>query len=225
MFSTSSSTRRRASSNVLRKTRAPSQNSNKPLQSHEKNEGSVGKKRPLFLLGKGNKRVPDYLLFLSRRRMRAYQSTLNFQQEKPCTSSRQELRAAPIFETEESSTSKIRQTGPLQDIEKKESSVYPLLGKKRPPFSLGEEILTIPFTSSTDGREHTLKKKGWSSPQPSNKEVWSSRQPSRRKRTPPPHAPKQKESSPQVVRGKRREFLSRRELHYIKRGQSPPNYV
>ena len=91
------------------------------------------------------------------------------------------------------------------------SSVYPSLGKKRPPFSLGKEILTIPFTSSTDGREHTLKKKGWSSPQPSNKEVWSSPQPPKRKRTPPPHAPKQKAPS-QVVRGKRTELLSRREL-------------
>ena len=47
-----------------KKTRAPSQNG-----IHEKEEGSdnpsVGKKRPLFSLGKGNKRAPDYLLFPS----------------------------------------------------------------------------------------------------------------------------------------------------------------
>ena len=145
---------------------------------------SVGKKRPLFSLGKGNKRVPDFLLFLSRRRKRAYQSSLNFQQEKLCTSSPTRVESfLQSNETEESSISRIRQTGPSKTSRNKR-------------FSLDKEILTIPFTSSTDGRERTLKKKGWSSPQLSNKDVWSSLQPSKRKRTPPPYARKQKESSP-----------------------------
>ena len=60
-----------------------------------------------------------------------------------------------------------------------------------------------------------LKKKGWSTPQPSNKEVWSSHQPSIRNRTPPLHALKQEYSFPQVVCGKRTELLSRRELHCL----------
>ena len=38
--------------------------------------------------------------------------------------------------------------------------------------------MTNPFIPLGDGREHTLKRKGWSSPQPSNKEVRSSPQPS-----------------------------------------------
>ena len=76
--------------------------------------------------------------------------------------------------------------------------------KKKAPLFLGR------------GREHTLKKKKrWSSPRLSNKDVWSSHQPSIRNRTPPLHALKQEYSSPQVVRGKRTELLSRRELHYI----------
>ena len=88
-------------------------------------------------------------------------------------------------EAEESSISKHETDRPLQD--------------KR--FSLGKEILTIPFTASKDGREHTLKKKKrWSSPQLSNKDVWSSPQPPKSKRTPPPHALQQEESSFQVVR-------------------------
>ena len=32
---------------------------------------------------------------------------------------------------------------------------------------------------------------------------------------PPPHALKEEEISPQVIRGKRRELLSRREVHYL----------
>ena len=160
--------KKRASSNVMRKTRA--QSARRDLCSH--------------LAREINKRVPDYFLFLSRRRKRACQSSLNFQQEKLCTSS--PTRVASFLqsnETEESSISKIRQTGPSKTSRNKR-------------FSLDKEILTIPFTSSTDGRERTLKKKGWSSPQLSNKNVWSSLQPSKRKRTPPPYARKQKESSP-----------------------------
>ena len=114
--------KKRASSSVMRKTRAPSQNSNKPLQSHEKDEGSVGKKRPLFSLGKGNKRVPDYLLFLSRRRKRACQSSLNFQQEKLCTSSRPELRASSNLLRQNRRDLHLKNNAdrPLQDIEKPE---------------------------------------------------------------------------------------------------------
>ena len=163
---------------------------NRPLKVHEKDEGSVypsvGKKRPLFSLGKGNKRVPDYVLFLSGRRKRAYQSSPNYQKEKLCTSSPTRVESfLQSNEAEESSISKHETDRPLQD--------------KR--FSLGKEILTIPFTASKDGREHTLKKKKrWSSPQLSNKDVWSSPQPPKRKRTPPPHALQQEEGSFQVVR-------------------------
>ena len=45
---------------------------------------------------------------------------------------------------------------------------------------------------SKDGREHTLKKKRWSSLQPPHKEVWSSPQPSKTT----------KKSSRPVIRGK-----------------------
>ena len=104
-----------------KKTRAPSQNG-----IHEKEEGSdnpsVGKKRPLFSLGKGNKRVPDYLLFLSRRRKRACQSSLNFQQEKLCTSSRPELRASSNLLRQNRRDLHLKNNAdrPLQDIEKPE---------------------------------------------------------------------------------------------------------
>ena len=99
---------------------------------------------------------------------------------------RQELKASSnLMRQKRAPSQNMRQTRPLQD--------------KR--FSLGKEILTIAFTASKDGREHTLKKKKrWSSPQLSNKDVWSSPQPPKRKRTPPPHALQQEESSFQVVR-------------------------
>ena len=44
-------------------------------------------------------------------------------------------------------------------------SVYPSVGKKRHPFSLGKRNRRAPISSSSseDGRELPLKKKGWSS--------------------------------------------------------------
>ena len=182
----------------MRKTRAPSQNSH---------SNSTRKKRAAFTPQSARRDLFSHLAREIRELLtisssapedlrELAQSFLNFQQEQLCTSSPTRVESfLQSTETEESSISKIRRTRPLQDHRGKKSSVYPSLGKKRPPFSLGKEILTITFTSSTDGREHTLKKKGWSSPQPSNKGVWPSPQPPKRKRTPPPHAPKPKESS------------------------------
>ena len=69
---------------------------------------------------------------------------------------------------------------PLQLREKEESSVYLSVDKNKIPFSLsqGREFLTISScsSSSTQGREPTIKKKGWSSSkfQALARELWSS---------------------------------------------------
>ena len=65
---------------------------------------------------------------------------------------------------------------PLQLHEKQQRAVYPSVGKKGPPVSLGKakKIVTIPFTSSQDGREHVLfKEEGWNPSQASKQEVCS----------------------------------------------------
>ena len=88
-------------------------------------------------------------------------------------------------------------------------------------FSQRRELLTISSSpSSKHGRELTIKKKGWNSSklQALTREVWSSPRPhglQEEIRSSLPHLLKQKESSFQVTLGKRREFLSSRELPYL----------
>ena len=50
-----------------------------------------------------------------------------------------------------------------------------------------KQVLTVSFTLSIDGRELALQKRGWSSPQPSKKEIWPLNL-KKNERTPPPHA-------------------------------------
>ena len=101
---------------------------------------------------------------------------------------------------------------PLQLHEKKRELRLPLSRQEETSFlsRKGKQILTISSTCSKNGREHMLKKKGWSSPQPSNKEVWSTPWPLERTNSPLRHALRQDKMSMslQVTLGIKRELLS-----------------
>ena len=124
----------------------------------------------------------------------------------------------------------------------RDRSVYPSVGKKRHPFSLGKGNKKAPISSSSseDGRELPLKKRGWSS---AGLILAASQAFKHKKVDSLLRVPRQEESFFQVALGKmdkRRELLSRRELHYLlvsrvlflrrlkkplsKTGQSPPDF-
>ena len=130
---------------------------------------------------------------------------------------------------------------PLQLHEKEKGSVYPSVGKKGHPFCLGKGNKRAPIScsSSENGRELPLKKRGWSS---TGLVLARSQAFKHKKIDPLLRVPRQEESFLQVAvdkMDKRRELLSRRELHYLlvsrllvlrrfkkppsKTGQSPPD--
>ena len=68
------------------------------------------------------------------------------------------------FNEKETSSTSTKQTGPSNFTKKKESSVYPSIGKKRPSFSQLRERHPDYLLYLCRNGEPMLQKKGWSSP-------------------------------------------------------------
>ena len=112
------------------------------------------------------------------------------------------------------------QTSPSNFSKRKRALFTSLSTRRRFPSLLVRKFLTISScsSSSTQGRELTIKKKGWSpSKLPAlTREVSSSLRPSKgNEKSSLSHPLKQEENSIQVTLGKRRQLLSRRELLHL----------